>query len=255
VNTSAATRSASTKTAAAKHTATPARIERLVLSVCKGALEGRRRDLRDAYTPGSPAAALHQVYGCDAPLVAVGPPPPDEVTLYLGSSIRLASTWGLVEARIDTPRRRYPFLLRWQEGPRGVTASEILTGPILTDGRFANGYWIDVSGRLVRSVPVPAGSPDEVTATLLGRGAPWHGVAVAARAVAAWLRVRDLHEPFLLHGPTIVAAAIHRLVAARAGDRAHFAAAADTFGVDEAHLRRLDPQVRRALGLSPERAW
>ena len=91
---------------------------------------------------------------------------------------------------------------------------------------------------------------------LLTEGGAWHGLALAARALAAWWRLGDQHDELLAaYRPIVLAAVIHRLVAHRAGDRGLFRTAAEAYRADEAAVRRADAQMRRLLGLGPDRCW
>jgi hypothetical protein len=55
--------------------------------------------------------------------------------------------------------------------------------------------------------------------------------------------------------PRVVAAAVDRLVAYRAGGRATFADAAAVYRADEQAIRQADRAVRPLLGLGPGRLW
>ena len=91
---------------------------------------------------------------------------------------------------------------------------------------------------------------------MLAAGPSWHGLAVTARAVAAWERIADSH-PRLLDGrpQAAVAAAVDRLVDYRAGGRATFAAGAAVYAVPESAVRQADRAVRPVLALGPGQPW
>jgi hypothetical protein len=231
----------------------PPRFEKLVASVWESAAEGRTRGLRNVFRNDSPAAALHHVYGADGPLLAIGLPPRQALVGFSADSTRMAHDWGLATGYVSTQHTRHPYSMRWHETPSGVTASEILPFSTLADGRFNMFYWL--GNGLLDEVPLPTKPVDDVSSMLIEFGIPWHGFAVTARALAAWFRVRELQQPFLLHQPAVVAAAIHRLIASRAGAKGRFSDAAEGYGTDEATLRRVDAQLRKSVGLTPDRAW
>ncbi|MDT5024821.1 MAG: hypothetical protein QOE61_1247 [Micromonosporaceae bacterium] len=231
----------------------PPRFEKLVASVWESAAEGRTRGLRNVFRNDSPAAALHHVYGADGPLLAIGSPPRPALVGFSADSTRMAHDWGLATGYVITEHTRYPYSMRWHETPSGVTVSEILPFSTLADRRFNLLYWL--GNGLLDEVPLPTKPVDDVSSMLIEFGIPWHGFAVTARALAAWFRVRELQQPFLLHQPAVVAAAIHRLIASRAGAKGRFSDAAEGYGTDEATLRRVDAQLRKSVGLTPDRAW
>jgi hypothetical protein len=91
---------------------------------------------------------------------------------------------------------------------------------------------------------------------LLNEGAPWHGLALAARALAAWWRLSEDHDRLLATYPaTVLAAAVHRLVCHRAGDKGLYREAAEAYRADETAVRKADSQLRKLLSLGPDRAW
>jgi antitoxin (DNA-binding transcriptional repressor) of toxin-antitoxin stability system len=103
---------------------------------------------------------------------------------------------------------------------------------------------------------VPAKGLDPVEVPLAALGPKWNGLPVAARALAAWHRTAADHERLLsAHAPGVLAAAVNRLVACRAGGRATFAETAACFGVPEQDVRRADRAVRLPLALGPGQPW
>ena len=167
----------------------------------------------------------------------------------------MARDWGLATGYVSNHHTRYPYSMRWHETPSGVTVAEILPFSTLADGRFNLLYWIGGLSPNVDAAPLPTKPVDEVSSLLIEIGVPWQGIPVTARALAAWFRVRELQQPFLLHQPAVIAAAIPRLIASRAGDKGRFSDAAEGYGTDEAALRRIDAQLRKSVGLTPDRAW
>ena len=131
--------------------------------------------------------------------------------------------------------------------------AEVLPSHVLQNGRLSLGYWWgDPDDPHWRPSRVPGDADiDVVGRILLGAGPSWNGLCVAARSVAAWERISGSHERILDgRAPRVVAAAVDRLVAYRAGGRGTFADAAAVYRVDEA-----DRAIRPALALAPGRPW
>jgi len=110
-------------------------------------------------------------------------------------------------------------------------------------------YRLFAAAGLRYAVGIPADARLETFSTA------WHGLAVAARAVAAWWRLTNEHDLSPTSGPAAMAAATHRLVAARAGDRGLFNDAAHAYQTDETAVRQADARIRKPLALGPDRTW
>jgi hypothetical protein len=134
----------------------------------------------------------------------------------------------------------------------------VLPFPVGDDGTFWPFYWWGQrsGGRWASGPNIPAKSLDPVEGALVVTGLAWHGLPVAGRALAAWGRIADHHEPLLsAHSARPLAAAVNRLVAFRAGGRATFAEAAGRFRVPAQEVRRADRAVRLSVALGPDQPW
>jgi hypothetical protein len=232
--------------------------ENLAGTVWQAVADGRTRRLRDVIAPGTPAAALTTVYGAAAIPCVLGLPAHEQPDGYSVRNAWLADDEGVTSGSVATTRNEYPYVFRWCVRQGALQVVEVLPFPTYADGRFhAYYWWVDDDNpyRVTRISP-PTNPIDDVARLLLTEGGAWHGLALAARALAAWWRLSDQHDELLAaYPPIVLAAATHRLVAQRAGDRGIFRTAAEAYRADEAAVRRADTQVRRLLGLGPDRCW
>jgi hypothetical protein len=227
--------------------------EKLAATVWNVVAERRARRLRDVIAPESPAAALCRLYGADGPAAAVGVPPDEQLMSFTAGGGWLTAGSGYTAGMLLTDRSRYPYALHWHAQGRALSVVEVLAYPPHEDGRlYGFGAMFLGPQRLVLA-PVRVPGLDEVAWRLVSVGAPWHGLSVTARALAAWWRLGD---ELLAHDqPAVVAAAVHRLVASRAGHPGRFRGAADAYQVEEGALRRADAVLRKRLDLGVARAW
>ncbi len=238
--------------------APPGRAENLATTLWTAVADGRTRDIRGVLAPGSPAAVLHKLYGLRGLRCAIGMPDNAEPDGYTTGSARLPEGGGITRGTVTTNRGSYDYVLRWHELPSGPSVVEVLPYGPFPDDRFSMYYWFFgppgqpdiVASDLARS------TLDDVAERVVDIGVPWHGLPFGGRALAAWWRIADQHDEMLgAQRPDVLAAALHRLVAHRAGDRGLYRDAATAYCVDEAALRRADPLLRRRLALGPGRAW
>ena len=159
----------------------------------------------------------------------------------------------IVGALLGTAGAEYSYYIWCPDGQ----VAEVLPFPLGHDGAFLMFYWwgqrsdARTPGRIV-----PARGLDPVEVPLAVVGPRWNGLPVAARALAAWDRIAVEHERLLsAHAPGVLAAAVNRLIAFRAGGRATFAEAAARFRVPEQDVRRADRAVRVPLALGPGQPW
>lgn len=233
----------------------PKRAENLAGTIWHAVAERRTRRLRDVIAPGSPVAALCRLYGADGPAHAIGIPPDEELTSFTsGSAWLTGGSSGYTAGVVQTDQGRYPYALHWHAQGRLLSVVEVLTYPPHPDGRMFGLGGMFLGSRRLTWAPVDVPGLDEVARRLLSVGVPRQGLGVTARALAAWWRLGG--DELIAHDqPAVVAAAVHRLVAGRAGDQARFREAAGAYRVDEAALRRVDAVVRKQLALGPDRAW
>lgn len=233
------------------------RVNDLVKTFWNAAATGRSLRLKNTLAASSPAAALHTVYGAECVLISLSLPPGEELMGFNSDSQQTAEDAGVTTGVIRTTSQECPYTLRWQERHYVATITEILAVPVCSDGRFHSYYWWHENdpARITR-VPPSRHSLDDVAQLLLTEGGPWHGLAIAARALAAWWRLGDAGTALLAeHQPGALAAGVHRLVAFHAGDKGLFQAAADAYRVDESDLRKVDAKLRKLLDLHAGRRW
>ncbi|HET8680376.1 MAG TPA: hypothetical protein VFM54_00650 [Micromonosporaceae bacterium] len=235
----------------------PKRAEKLVTTLWQAVADGNSRRLRDALASDSPAAALHNVYGTDGVKHALGVPAHEQLASFTSGGIPAIDGWGTTNGVVRTTHKEYPYLLHWRAERGGLLVAEVLPFPLYQDGRFHAFYWWSADGpyRITR-VPPPATLLDDVAQLLIMEGGPWQGLAVTARALAAWWRLHHQHDDLLAaHPPPVLAAAVHRLVALRAGDKGLFRQAAEAYRAGEAAVRRADAELRKLLALRPGQVW
>jgi hypothetical protein len=233
-----------------------ARVETMVSAVWQAAADGSTRGLRRVLAPDSPAAALHQLYGVDGLRLAIGVPRTEQLRESSARYVQTTPNSGTMIGHLVTNRHEYPYALQWRVEDRTPVTLELLPFPAAPNGRFPNYYWYVPHGPLwINTAPPHDRLIDEVAQHLLDDGVAWLGLAVAARALASWWRLGDRPPALAEAPPAVLAAAIQRLVAWKAGEKGLFRSAAEAYRTDEASVRRADAHLRRALSLGPDRAW
>jgi hypothetical protein len=208
---------------------------------------GDRRTMARVLHPDSPAAALDRVYGPAAFTGVIGMPvgeAPERYTAAVDAEI----VHGVL---LGSSGAEYRYFISCRDGQ----AAEVLPFPVTADGAFWNFYWWGQRSDARWSAPAVRGL-DPVERQVAAVGHDWNGLPVAARALAAWCRLADARDRLLsTHPPAVLAAAVIRLVAYRAGGKAAFADVADHFRVPEQDVRRADRAIRPLLALEPGRPW
>lgn len=215
---------------------------------------GLHGDATPLLEPGSPAAVLYELLGPPGLTQVIGFSPHVPPCRYSAGQWQLGGSTNMVSGMLlgeDDSQHTY-FL-----ACRGGLVTEVLPCPVYDDGELWKPYWFRAADETWTPSRLPRGADvDTVGRLLLGTGPSWHGLAVAARAVAAWERIAGSGERVLAgRQPRAVAAAVHRLVGYRAGGRATFADAAAVYRADEQPLRQADRLVRPLLALGSGRPW
>jgi len=219
--------------------------------------QGNLRALRRLCAPDSPATAAIRLYGVYGPITAIGMAPgerPESLTSATSASGAgdLAGTCGF----LDAGRARYNYLLRWHPDTRLV--AEVLPFGSWVSARLPSPKWLfsSASAHMFDGLPEPDCDLDPVAVRLWRKVLPAHGLPLALRCLAAWWRISDGPEFLAVHRPSVLAAAIHRMVGYRAGETGitHDAIAA-LHRVTATESRAITPLLQARLRLSPEQPW
>lgn len=231
--------------------------DKLAMEFWSVTAQANARALRRLCTPDTPAAAVIRLFGADGPLVAVGlaadegPQSLTSVSEVFGDG-ELAGTGGY----LSTSRADYTYLLRWH--PQTRLVSEVLPFGAWVSDRLPAAVWMYGPGaqRMFRGLPEPDAELDPVAARLWRKGLPVHGLPVTVRCLTAWWRIGD--GPGLLdrYRPSVLAAAVHRMVGHRAGQAGTtHDAIADWYKVASADTRAVTPLLQSRLRLTQAQPW
>ena len=219
--------------------------------------QGNVRALRRLCAPDSPAAAAVRLHGMLGPATAIGMAPgerPESLTSVTPASgvSNLAGTCGV----LDTGRSRYSYVLRWQPGTRLV--AEILPFGTWGSARLPSprGLPGPASARMFGGLPEPGCDLDPVAIRLWRKVPPAHGLPLTLRCLAAWWRISD--GPGFAGGPrpSVLAAAIHRMIGYRAGEAGiTHDAIADLHQVTASETRAVTSALQARLRLSSDQPW
>lgn len=229
--------------------------DELAKKLWRAAAANRAGELRKLGAPDTPAAALYRLFGAAGLRHAVGISASARLETFTTASTIVGDDRGLTSGTIATDAGSFPYTLHWTVQDQATLVAEALTYPLYPDGRINAMYWW-TAGRRTHTRPKPtANGLDPVTLALIHTGTAWHGLTVSARAVTAWWRLTNDHDLSPASQPAATAAATHRLVAARAGDRGLFKDAANAYQTDETSVRQADARIRKILALGPGRTW
>ncbi len=231
--------------------------EKLAMEFWSVTGQGNLRALRRLCAPDAPAAAAIRLYGILGPPIAVGMAPgerPESLTAGTSASggRDLAGTWGL----LDTGQARYNYLLRWNPDSRLV--AEVLPFASWVSARLPSPRWLfnSASARMFDRLPEPDCDLDPVAIRLWRKVPPVHGLPLTLRCLAAWWRICDGPEFPAGRQPSVLAAAIHRMIGYRAGEAGTtHDAVAELHRVTSAESRAVTPMLQARLRLSPDQPW
>lgn len=232
--------------------------ERLAMDFWSMTGQGNLRALRRLCAQDSPAAAAIRLFGTSGPAVAIGLAAgerPESLTSATSASrdSDLAGTYGF----LDTGRARHNYLLRWDPGTR-LVAEVLPLGGWMSAGLLPSPRWLfsSASARLSDGLPEPDCDLDPVAVRLWRKVLPAHGLPLTLRCLASWWRISEGPEFLAVHRPSVLAAAIHRMVGYRSGEAGitHDAIAA-LHGVASSESRAITPPLQARLNLSAERLW
>jgi hypothetical protein len=218
---------------------------------------GPAGDAGAVLAPGSPAAALHGVLGAPGLTRVLGLPAGEAPARFSAQPAAGTGHGDLIAGLLlgDGGTQCHYYLCC-----QDALVAEVLPYPVTAGGEFLAAYWWErrlsgPGGTSPGRVPVRSGL-DPVGKALLSAGPGWNGLPVTARALAAWARIGAGHPRLrAAHQAPVLAAAVDRLVAYRAGGRATFADAAAVYTADEKAIRLADRAVRPLLALGPGQPW
>jgi hypothetical protein len=219
--------------------------------------QGNLRALRRLCAPDSPAAAAVRLYGVQGPATAIGMAAgdrPESLTSITSvpHANELAGTGGF----LDAGRDRYNYLLRWDPCTRLV--AEVLPFGSWVSARLPSARWLPgpASARLFGGLPEPDCDLDPVAVRLWRKVLPAHGLPLALRCLAAWWRISNRPELQAGPRPSVLAAAIHRMIGYRAGEAGvTHDAIAELHRVTADETRAITPPLQSRLQLSAQQPW
>jgi hypothetical protein len=231
--------------------------EKLAMDFWSVTGQGNLRVLRRLCAPDSPATAAIRLYGISAPATAIGMAAgerPESLTFVTSvpHDSDLADTCGF----LDAGRARYNYLLRWHPDARLV--AEVLPFGTWVSARLPSPRWLysSASARMFEGLAEPGCDLDAVAVRLWRKVLPAHGLPLTLRCLAAWWRISDGPELAAAHRPSVLAAAIHRMVGYRAGESGvTHGAIAEMYRVAATETRAITPLLQARLQLSPQQPW
>jgi hypothetical protein len=231
--------------------------EKLAMEFWSVTAQGNLRALRRLCVADSPAAAVIRLYGTAGPAVAAGlaagerPESLTSVSAVYGDG-ELAGTGGYLTAG----RADYTYLLRWD--PQTRLVSEVLPFGSWASARLPSARWLRGPGgaRMFGGLPEPDADLDPVAVRLWRKALAEHGLPVTLRCLAAWWRIGDGAALLAGRRPSVLAAAIHRMIAYRAAQAGTgHEAIADLYGVAASDTRAVTPLLQSRLQLTSAQPW
>ena len=205
-----------------------------------------RRWPRKAVVAGSPYGVLDDLYGPDAPAVALGLPPgavPIEASMVtLGRDpLRPRTTRGSILVELDW----YPYALVWRS-TAGTPCVEELFPTVDPMGRppRRDDLHPDLVERLFDRVPEPPAPLDNVSRALWDVNLPLRGLPFVARCLATWRRVEG-SGPLAGQTAEAVAAAVMVVTGRAWGLRPKLPEAAGAHGADRGVVEKVVSELRR----------
>jgi hypothetical protein len=230
--------------------------EKLAMEFWSVTGQGNLRALRRLCATGTPAAAVIRLYGAAGPAVAVGLAGERPERLTSQSAVygdgELAGTSG----DVSTSRADYTYLLRWH--PQTRLICEVLPFGSWVSARMPSPRWLftPAAARMFGGLPEPDMDLDPVAIRLWRKALATHGLPLTLRCLAAWWRIDDDAGLLAAYQPSVLAAAIHRMIGYRAAEPGTtHDAIADLYRVAPADTRAVTPLLQTRLKLSPAQPW
>jgi hypothetical protein len=170
--------------------------------------------------------------------------------------VRVAGGLAGTSGYVSTGRADYTYLLRWH--PQTRLVGEVLPFVSWVSARLPSARWLRGPGeaRMFDGLPEPDADLDPVAVRLWRKALATHGLPLALRCLAAWWRIGDGPQLLAGHRPSVLAAAIHRMIAYRAAETgATHDAIADLYGVAASDTRAVTPVLQTRLQLTAAQPW
>jgi len=199
-------------------------------------------------------ATAVRLFGADGPARSVGLESGRSIIDFSSITLPPIGTLACTTGRLWTGSDVLPFTLRWSLDGAKPVVSEVLPFlgagydrlPALTNAHRA------ATRLLTEDVPTPRFALDPVAAATWALAVAPLGIPVVLRCLAAWWRCCDDIDQYR-YLPPVVAAALVRLVAPRAG--AHRASLPIGPGTDEAAVGAAARHLQSRLKLSRTQPW
>ncbi|HEY2552015.1 MAG TPA: hypothetical protein VGI64_15720 [Streptosporangiaceae bacterium] len=238
--------------------------EKLAMEFWSVTGQANLRALRRLCAEDTPAAAAIRLYGISAPAAAVGLGPGERLeSLTSVSAMAPGDTVAGTGGYLHTSHDEYTYLLRWHPDTRLIC--EILpfgnlVSPFGTwmSARLPSPRWLhsSASARMFGGLPEPEADLDPVAIRLWRKALPAHGLPLTLRCLTAWWRISDGSALLAAHPPSVLAAAIHRMVGYRAAEPGvTHEAIADLYRVTAAQTRAITSLLQGRLKLAPQQPW
>ncbi|MGI8777510.1 MAG: hypothetical protein ACR2LJ_09025 [Acidimicrobiales bacterium] len=203
----------------------------------------------------SPFAAAVRLFGAHGPVRSVGLESGRSIIDFSSITVPPVGTLACTTGRLWTGSEEvFPFTLRWSLDGAKPVVSEVL--PFLGAGydRLPSPTRLHpgTTPLLMEGAPTPRLPLDPVAAATWALAVAPLGIPVVLRCLAAWWRVRDDIDEARFP-PPVVATALVRLVATRAG--AHRASLPIGHGTDDATVTVAARHLQSRLELSRTRPW
>jgi hypothetical protein len=229
--------------------------EKLAMEFWSVATQGNLRALRRLCATGTPAAAALRLFGAAGPAVAVGLAAGEEPERLTSASEvygELAGTGG----HLSAGRGDYTYLLRWE--PQAKLVCEVLPFGSWVADRLPSPRWLftPAAARMFGGLPEPGTDLDPVAIRLWRKALAEHGLPLTLRCLAAWWRIGDSAALLAAHRPSVLAAAVHRMIAYRAGETGStHDAIARLYRITPADTRAVTPLLQSRLRLTSGQPW
>ncbi|MGI9023799.1 MAG: hypothetical protein ACR2HV_11335 [Acidimicrobiales bacterium] len=228
---------------------------RLATDLWGAALRGERWPRKGkGMAPESPFAAAVRLFGVHGPVRAVGLESGRSIVDLTSVTLNPPGSLLCTTGRIWTGSEVFPFTLRWALDGTKPVVSEVL--PFVGAGNDQlpplGRLHPDAAALLTQGAPTPRFALDPVAAATWALAVAPLGLPVVLRCLAAWWRVCDEVDQER-HPSPVLAAALVRVVAARAGARR--AALPIGLGVDAAAVASAARFLQSRLHLTSTRPW